>query len=1260
MIMMKLVHSYSEDEDNFLSQVLAIQPQSIGRQQVYSCQVDITLGLSTATNVTGLAMRSLCHNITFNELIFSGFITILAVGRSGSPAYCGTDYIPNANIELQLWAENSSGLQMNAFITLVSAKDKPVVISTLDPASSSYQTTILQAQISALGTTFTAPVHIDTQRLKFITYTNIFQQTPTHLVGTADVAKSWEEMELRLQGIVDQHSELHNRIEMQTRNLLTDLASRANDRIDFAEISLDSIRHQLILVEGYNNDAAAVLQSTESRCAQFDSQISNTEAAIAQLELEIDANEAAVELQQSLNEVCELRFCGDVCAPGTTCSLCSVPVETEVTHQCPATCTRTKQARMFTGYEYFTNYTTRVSCGGDGAWVTCIPLLVEPTAFTAGMCFVGFFLFGSRCSSYRVPIQGRRDKFENILVEEHYTCSKPCMQISTSYIMQECCMMDECASLIPDTTCVKDNVVCHLARRELLSEIGSTEGSPAHLIHQLDEYHLNLTVLRAQKARCKVEEQLAQQMSDQLLRTVNRLNTSVMLGEHHVEEVKAIHMAGQELNKLINFFYDINSLFNVTAIDFDISANATNGFTSVIPLRVSYNIPYLNRPEEVVTLFEFDFFESSIHHLSEEMSRAVQDILTEGASTKRRNTLAPSEDLQSEEYWQAQCDNLYNMKVAMEHLLETLNTSRNTHLASLKNATIVQSTLGEITANLSDCNNISSIFNATIADGVELTDVIIDKITKQALDTDAVQEMTTTLSELSSVASELVAMTAESAFLQWQLEIGNQLNSSVSVYGHRCTGFLDCIITITEVIKDTLEVPQIPETNDLLQLLPEAEQDLVKLAFRIDLTLEEAIASVDKIMYIVNSALDLGYWCATVPSVQLDQPSDVILRGSDTFQLECNATSPLALNYEWQKDNATLPGATKRELIIASLQPSDAGEYRCIAINHIGSVTSVSLGVMVVTPPVVFSHPANFSTYPQSGDQVVLDCDALGSPPPVISWYRRPPGSQEAVLLLNETSTELRYSHPEPHQEGWYHCEAANQEGVQQSRPAYIHILNSSVVQFAVPAVVKFGRGETESPRQATATALLDTGIDPLLHTTLDENNSELTDRLMQLIQEHIDLDGVALLKASIDNPSSPSSISFLVATEVVPIDPGHTTPLTELFENFTMAKNQLRMAVEQLNLLLEVLNYTSLGVMIEETEYSGVDLTTAIWRCPHGQGLNTTNYLFCSKLGGTDILWLFLTFYRLRVSVIASLLTTVSHNSGTNLPREKENGVRL
>ena len=1214
MIMMKLAHSYSVEEDDLLSQIFAIQPVSVGGILEYSCQVDMALGLSATADVTGLAMRSLCHDISFNKLVFSGFTNILTVGGSRSPTFCGTDYTPKSNIELHLWARSSSSLEMNVFVTLLSSAGQAVVTATLDPASSSYQVTIPQAQISTLGATFTTPVQINTQGLMFSAFTLIFQQTPTHVVGTAQVDNNWEEMQLRLQGRVEKYSELHNQIELQTRNLLSDLASRANDRIVFAEVSLDSIRHQQRLVEGYYNDAAADLQAVESTCAQFDSQISNSEAAIAQLEQDIEASGAATELQQSLNEVCELRSCGDECTPGITCSLCSVPVETEVTARCPATCTRTKQVRKFTGYQYFTDYTTKVSCGGGGSWVTCIPLVVEPTAFTAGLCFVGFFLFGSRCSIYHVPIQGRRDRFENVLVEEHYACTKPCTQISTSYIMQECCVMDACASLIPDTTCVKENAACQLGRRELLSKISFSVEYPVHQIQHLAEYRSNLTVLLAQKAQCNVEEQLARQMADQLLRTFNRLSASVELGERHLAEIKAIHMAGQELHKLINFFYDIDSIFNVTSIDFDITASVTNSFNSLVPLTVSYEIPYLNRPEEVVTLLEFDFFESSIHTASEEMSRAVQDILTEGASTRRRKRVVPPADLDSEEYWKEQCNNLYEMRGVVEYMLETLQTSKRTHLASLQNATIVQNALGEIAANLSDLTNFSSIFNVTVVDGVELSDTIIANITERVLDTNAVLAVSTALSEMSSAAGELVAMTAESAFLQWQLEISNQLNATISVHGHDCAGFLDCIITITEVIKSTLEVPQIPESNHLLELLPEAEQEFVKLAFRIDITLEEAIASMDKIVHIVNSAIELDYWCASLPSVQLDGDSDTTLRSNETFELDCNATSPWPLNYEWQKDNVTLLDFTRRDLTIASVQLTDAGEYRCIVSNHIGSVVSVSVGLTVVTPPVVVTHPAPFSTYPQSGDQVVLDCDVSGSPPPVISWYRRPPGSQDAMLLPNESSTELRYPQPEPHLEGWYHCEAVSQEGMVLSRQAYVHILNSSVVQFAVPAVVTFSERETGRRRRATATTVLDTGIDPLLHTTLDEDNTELTDQLTQLIQEHLDLDGVTLLKASTDNPASPSSISFLVATEVVPIAPDHTTPLTELFDNFTTSKDQLRMAVEQLNMLLGVLNYTSLGVMRGEVENSGVDLTTAIWRCPPGQGLNTTNYLFCGK----------------------------------------------
>ena len=112
--------------------------------------------------------------------------------------------------------------------------------------------------------------------------------------------------------------------------------------------------------------------------------------------------------------------------------------------------------------------------------------------------------------------------------------------------------MDECASTVPDTSCVKENAVCHLARKQLLREMSSIPGSPAYQIQLLDDYHSNLTVLHAQKAQCEVEEQLARHMSDQLQRTFNRLSTSVDLGERHIAEIRAIHMAGQALNNLIN------------------------------------------------------------------------------------------------------------------------------------------------------------------------------------------------------------------------------------------------------------------------------------------------------------------------------------------------------------------------------------------------------------------------------------------------------------------------------------------------------------------------------------------------------------------------------------------------------------------------------------------------------------------------------------------------------------------------------------
>ena len=65
----------------------------------------------------------------------------------------------------------------------------------------------------------------------------------------------------------------------------------------------------------------------------------------------------------------------------------------------------------------------------------------------------------------------------------------------------------------------------------------------------------------------------------------------------------------------------------------------------------------------------------------------------------------------------------------------------------------------------------------------------------------------------------------------------------------------------------------------------------------------------------------LGYWGKSV-----------------TFQV--TATGDPLPSYQWQKESAPIPGATDTSLVLTNLQATNAGRYRVIVSNPVGSVTS--------------------------------------------------------------------------------------------------------------------------------------------------------------------------------------------------------------------------------------------------------------------------------------------------------------------------------
>ena len=85
---------------------------------------------------------------------------------------------------------------------------------------------------------------------------------------------------------------------------------------------------------------------------------------------------------------------------------------------------------------------------------------------------------------------------------------------------------------------------------------------------------------------------------------------------------------------------------------------------------------------------------------------------------------------------------------------------------------------------------------------------------------------------------------------------------------------------------------------------------------------------------------------AGVPAF-LARPGPTALNSGNTIGFSVLATGGGPLRYQWQLNNADLPGAPGSSLLLQDLLPSQAGNYRVIVSNALGSVTSGSAGLSI-------------------------------------------------------------------------------------------------------------------------------------------------------------------------------------------------------------------------------------------------------------------------------------------------------------------------
>jgi len=163
-------------------------------------------------------------------------------------------------------------------------------------------------------------------------------------------------------------------------------------------------------------------------------------------------------------------------------------------------------------------------------------------------------------------------------------------------------------------------------------------------------------------------------------------------------------------------------------------------------------------------------------------------------------------------------------------------------------------------------------------------------------------------------------------------------------------------------------------------------------------------------------------WAAELPTF-VAHPRSATVEVGDPVTFDCSVASDIEITYQWQKDQASLPGATSSSLAFAGVVEADAGVYQVIATTSAGSVAS-RWAILTVDPaslPVITRQPTG-GTVRVDGD-FTFQVLATSKSPASYQWTR------DGVAVSGATETTLQLWGIKPEQAGFYRVTVTNRGG---------------------------------------------------------------------------------------------------------------------------------------------------------------------------------------------------------------------------------------
>ncbi|XP_049688139.1 hemicentin-2 [Accipiter gentilis] len=178
------------------------------------------------------------------------------------------------------------------------------------------------------------------------------------------------------------------------------------------------------------------------------------------------------------------------------------------------------------------------------------------------------------------------------------------------------------------------------------------------------------------------------------------------------------------------------------------------------------------------------------------------------------------------------------------------------------------------------------------------------------------------------------------------------------------------------------------------------------------------------------------------PSFSSAEPATVSVLEGQSVRLACKCQGIPFPTLSWWKDGeplSTQPGSPKlvstggRMLYIEKVRLVDTGTYTCECRNAAGSSSKEHRLEVHALPRIQGSSKALRKVSVIKAGETVLECEALGTPPPTVTWVKdgQPVAGRDGILLM-EQGKRLRIPKAEVAHAGRYICLVANAVGQDQ------------------------------------------------------------------------------------------------------------------------------------------------------------------------------------------------------------------------------------